>query len=515
MRGSITAFCHLRTGDVVLYVLAALALVWVLVPAVVFSLGGARLRKALHRDSARAEPRADDPDHARRFQQFTELGFRPVGVTRETCWFMSPTKWYWHALDWSRWMELPDGRMLVSFHRLLASEPVRFGVVTLFDDGGLVRTTCPGIGRGMKQVTKNALRFELKNVEPAELVAKHEEHVAAFAAAGNRKIKQAAFEEVTAAETAKDRIVLSGRKGSYQLLALYFVLPALLGCWLLATLGVSPWHRGALGVCAGAAVFAFQRFVRMPQRRRQNVLRSHSAEAGGERDMRARNQAAKQLLQDHRYPEATEEFVWLWNNIDRVDPAMGGVRVSFMAGQIEKLVAAHGPARRPFEELRDAAGAAADAGRGSERQRRDWIVLNGILGDEDRTIGWFDRVKADPDAAPALARIARFLLEPLKRRGRWADVGRLYAEPLEELALHYRAFETATGPLMQKRLGDERFARLPDVNAKLFRTGAAELVASLRAAGRAADADAVRQEALRLDPSSEMRATLDSQTLPS
>ena len=142
-------------------------------------------------------------------------------------------------------------------------------------------------------------------------------------------------------------------------------------------------------------------------------------------------------------------------------------------------------------------------------------MLNGVLGDEDRTIGWFDHVKADPDAAPALARIARFLLQPLKRRGRWADIGRLYAEPLKELVFQYRAFEIATGPLMQKRLGEERFARLRDVNAKLFRTGAAELVASLRAAGRAADADAVRQEALRLDPSSEMRATLDSQTSPS
>ena len=502
-------------GDVVLYVIVALALVWVLVPAVAFGLGGARLRKELHRDPARAEPRADDPDHARRFQQFREIGFRPVGVTRETCWFMNPIKWYWHALDWSRWMELPDGKMLVSFHRLLASEPVRFGVVTLFEDGGLVRTTCPGTGSGMKQDTKNALRFELKNVEPAELVAKHEEHVAAFASAGNRKIQQASFEEVTAAETAKDRVVLSHRKESYELLALYFALPALLACWLSATLGGSPGRRGAIGVCAGAAVFAFQRFVRMPQRRRQNVLRSHSADAGRERDMRARYQAAKQLLQDQRHPEATEELVWLWNNIDRIDPGMSGVRVSFMAGEIGKLVTAHGPARRRFEELRDVAGEAADAGRGSERPRLDWIVLNGILGEEDRTIAWFDHVKADPHAAAPLAQISRFLLQPLKRRGRWADIGRLYADPLKELAFQHHAFQTATSSLMQKRLGEERFARLRDVNAKLFRTGAAELVASLRAAGRVADADAVRQEALRLDPSSEMRATLDIQTLPS
>jgi len=155
-------------GDVVLYLIAALALVWVLVPLGAFGLAGARLRKELDRDPARAEPRADDPDHARRYHQFWELGFRPVGVTRETCWFMNATRWYWHALDWSRWMQRPDDGLLVSFHRLLADEPVRFGAVTLFDDGGLVRTTCPGVRSGVRQDTERSLRVELKNVEPAD-----------------------------------------------------------------------------------------------------------------------------------------------------------------------------------------------------------------------------------------------------------------------------------------------------------------------------------------------------------
>jgi hypothetical protein len=501
-------------GDVVLYVIAALALVWALVPAVAFALGGARVRKELRRDPARAEPRADDPDHARRYQQFWELGFRPVGVTRETCWFMNATRWYWHSLEWSYWMQRPDDGMLVSFHRLLPDEPVRFGVVTLFDDGGLVRTTCPGVRSGMRQDAENSLRFELKNVEPAELVAKHEVHVAAFASASNRKVRPATFEEVTAAETVKDRGILSGRSGSYQLLLRYFVLPALVGGWLLSALGGSFWRRVALGVCAGAAMFALERFVQMPKRRRERVLRSHSKDASRERDMQARFEAAKQLLQEQRYSEATEEFVWLWNNIERVEPGMGGVRVSFMAGKIETLVALHGPARQPFEELRNTAGAAADADHGAGRQRLDWIVLNGVLGDEDRTIAWFDQVKADPGAAGAIASVSRFLLQPLRRRGRWADIGRLYAEPLKELAFQHHAFEMGTGPGLLKRLGEERFAQVREISAKHFRTAAAELVASLRAAGRTADADAVRQEALRLDPSSEMKAALDSQRAP-
>src|SRR5262249_39563649 len=94
-------------SEFVLAAVAAGALVWIVVPVVLFSLGLTRLRNSVRPDPADAEPRADDPDYERRFRQFAELGFRPVGSSRESCWFMNPGKWYWRSFARSRWMAMP------------------------------------------------------------------------------------------------------------------------------------------------------------------------------------------------------------------------------------------------------------------------------------------------------------------------------------------------------------------------------------------------------------------------
>ncbi len=124
------------------------------------------------------EPRGDDPDYERRYRQFEALGFRPVGTTRETAWFMFPFHWRWRSRG-SRWMRNDDGTMLVSFHRLIADEPLHFGALTLTSGEGLVRTTCPGAGVDSYPEV-NFGRFELRNVEPAELVEEHQRNVDAF-----------------------------------------------------------------------------------------------------------------------------------------------------------------------------------------------------------------------------------------------------------------------------------------------------------------------------------------------
>jgi hypothetical protein len=227
-----------------------------------------------------------------------------------------------------------------------------------------------------------------------------------------------------------------------------------------------------------------------------------------ERDMHGRLSFAKTLLREGRHEEATEHYVWLWNNIVRVEPGMSGVRVSFMAGQIEQLVAAHEPARPPFAELREQAAAAAAEDPASIEARLDWVVLNKILGEEERTMSWFDAAKNDPSARPTIDGISRFLSEPLKARGRWADLGRLYHNPLVELAFQHEV-TSASMPTMPAVLGSAGFDHLRSFMASRFRTAAAELLGSLRAAGRNEEATAVREEALRLDPSDEMKTALE------
>ena len=229
-----------------------------------------------------------------------------------------------------------------------------------------------------------------------------------------------------------------------------------------------------------------------------------------ETDMHGRLSFAKELLRGEEHAKAAEHYVWLWQNMEKVDPDMRGVRVSFMASEMKTLIGAHAPAHDQFQTIRDETGAAADASPKEVDLRRDWVVLNRLFGDDDRTLAWFDRVKGDPDADPVVRNAGPILIELLKARGRWADVGRLYRDPLKELAFQHESLAHTNLPMMSELLPKDALATVEKMMHGHFRKAAGELHASLRAAGRTADADAVRAEALRLDPSEEMKQALDS-----
>jgi hypothetical protein len=235
-------------------------------------------------------------------------------------------------------------------------------------------------------------------------------------------------------------------------------------------------------------------------------------------EMRRRLDGARQLSKAGRHDEATAEFVWLWENIDRVSPGMDGVRVSFMAKDIRELVDKHEPARVRFAEIRDGAASLADVDLTTARRRFDWIVLNEILGERERTLAWFDGVKSEERYALVLDRCALRLVDLLEERGRFADIGRLYKDPAATLAKQHR------GRLPPPHITAEPDADVPenirhhmrkvlqmilDRMPKQVIEEAALMVKCLLAAGRSAEAEAVEREARRIDPSEEMRAALE------
>ena len=221
-----------------------------------------------------------------------------------------------------------------------------------------------------------------------------------------------------------------------------------------------------------------------------------------EHDMNGRLMLAKGMLAAGRYGEATEEFEWLWHNIAGVEPGMTGVRLSFMASEIATLIAAYAPARERFSRVRDQTAATLTAG-GDAATRLDWMVLNGLLNEDDRTVAWYDAVKNDPQV-PIVAGCAHHLVGLLAERKRWADIGRLYPNPLRELANHHRMSE----PPPDVEIPPEMLAPLKTMMAQQFRDAAALLSGCLRAAGRGPEADALEREAVRLDSSDEMKQGL-------
>jgi len=235
-------------------------------------------------------------------------------------------------------------------------------------------------------------------------------------------------------------------------------------------------------------------------------------------EMRKRLAAARELSKERRHDEATTEFVWLWENIDRIDPGMEGVRVSFMASNIRELVEKDETARARFAAIRDRAASLADVDLTTAKLRFDWIVLNEILSEPERTLAWFDGVKADERYALVLDRCAHRLITLLKERGRFGDIGRLYRDPAATLVEDHRArlpppditaepspdVPEKVRPHMRKIL-----QMLLDDLPKQVIEDASFMVTCLLAAGRSVEADAVEREARRIDPSEEMRAALE------
>jgi hypothetical protein len=235
-------------------------------------------------------------------------------------------------------------------------------------------------------------------------------------------------------------------------------------------------------------------------------------------EMHDRLHAAERLSRAGRHEEATAEFFWLWENIDRVEPGMGGVRVSFMANYIRELVDKHDAARVRFAEIRDRSASLSDVDLTTARLRFDRIVLNEILSEPERTLAWFDGVKDDERFALVLDQCSFRLERVLKERGRFADIGRLYRDPAATLAKQHHAREppphitAEPGPAVPdeiRSLLQQALQTILDDLPKQVIEDAAFMVKCLLAAGRSAEADGVEREARRIDPSEEMRAALE------
>jgi hypothetical protein len=226
-------------------------------------------------------------------------------------------------------------------------------------------------------------------------------------------------------------------------------------------------------------------------------------------DVALRLSAAKMRLDDKQYEDATKAYVWLWNNMLPTDPSWQGVRLSSMLKEIEMLVGIDPWARATFCDIRDATrDAAVEFGlRGSHSPRIDWIALNEALGEEERTIEWFDAVKDNPEAVALIEHAAVMLVEPLKARRRWADIGRLLFDPLARLR-EMSAFTGLAGSFGSILLDRGHSAGVSSAALTTLRSEAAIIYGSLLAAGRTDEAKVIHREAIQLDPSEEMRIAL-------
>lgn len=226
-------------------------------------------------------------------------------------------------------------------------------------------------------------------------------------------------------------------------------------------------------------------------------------DAEGNVDVRARLNFARELARSPTgFEEATEEFVWLWDNMLDYAPSMVGVRLSFMVADMGGLASRYEPAREAFTALRDRYDPIAGSDRGI---LIDWIKLNEVIGDEDATLAWFDRFKEREEGPEMFALVDRELYRLLSSRERWAEIALIYPSQGRLISVLERdqnsmerqveMLASRPAPSLPDDMPEEEKARLAQMRAEAplrsFRDKTSHIYAALLAAGREEDAEEV------------------------
>lgn len=146
--------------------------------------------------------------------------------------------------------------------------------------------------------------------------------------------------------------------------------------------------------------------------------------------MQGRLGAARELMRSGRLDDATREYLWLWEHMLEHEPAMYGVRLSFMLSDIGELTAAHAPARGSFVGVRDELGRQIETNEAGARAVVDWVHLNGVLGGEGLTAAWAEAALGGEGSSALLNRVRGEVFEQALAAGRTDLVVRLYPDPV-------------------------------------------------------------------------------------
>jgi hypothetical protein len=141
----------------------------------------------------------------------------------------------------------------------------------------------------------------------------------------------------------------------------------------------------------------------------------------------ARYQHARQLARTGDPAEALKELLWCFDEgMPRVS-GFGGVRLSYLLEDIKKLGEKYPAALDALRERRDAAEKLLHASATDFDAGQTFAAINRTLGEQDRTIAWFDQI--DP-ATPRRHMIAMLAFDPLVEAKRYTDAlaGHTYAQ---------------------------------------------------------------------------------------
>ncbi|MBL0920829.1 MAG: hypothetical protein IBJ10_01735 [Phycisphaerales bacterium] len=224
--------------------------------------------------------------------------------------------------------------------------------------------------------------------------------------------------------------------------------------------------------------------------------------------MQDRYQHAKGLMESGQDDEAAAAFEWLWRNTGPgKERGFSGVRVSFMANDMEELAGRHEGARAAFTALRDESAAAMTAKPTDSYRVTEWLVLSEVVGDRAAILMWFDGVKNDPRQMRLIASQSLRLEPMLLEEERWSDIAIIHPDPIASFNQAV-AFDRMT-PDRVPGIDDPEFVELmARMRKDQVRGKAGTLYAAMLAAGRVNDAEKLAAKACEHDPSPKMTVAL-------
>ena len=239
----------------------------------------------------------------------------------------------------------------------------------------------------------------------------------------------------------------------------------------------------ASGYMGGKDLHDWLKKVEVGERRldQARALHGDRIDDNGKVDVMEQYKLAGTYLKNKEYDKATEEYAWLWQHMLTFRRSMVGVRGSYMAKSIKDLIAEHPPARERFATIRDETEQSLKTAPDWD-DLSDWIVLNETLGDDDKTLVWFDRIKQDPDRLAAAQRVAYRVDQTLRKHQRWADLGIVYADPLAHVKDRAKMLEP------NPNMTEEQQRQNAPIMLRIFIEHASQTYAGCLAAGRDTEA---------------------------
>jgi thioredoxin 1 len=242
--------------------------------------------------------------------------------------------------------------------------------------------------------------------------------------------------------------------------------------------------------------------------------RAGSREAGDKKvDIEARMDLARSLQSSGKKDEAADEYVWLWQHMLEHNPAYYGVRLSYLVSDMQRLASTSESAKKKFTALRDETAKGLDGEKVEMDTLVDFVGLNKAIGDDAATLAWYDKVKDQPRYAKLVDRVSRNLSEIFIAKGRWADLGKMYPDPIAELQREHDFMVMLPKHDPPPEMDEATKKMIDEMPAKMFREKIGQMYAGLLAAGREEDAAKLAAKARELDAKPEMSRDLVSWAL--